>query len=110
MHSTLSLSGTKQLNVRLSEDLFFYVKETSMKKRKSMQAFIQDLILENFARQNGIENPTQEEIAAIESTRLYLVERPHLSENISREELTHIAKKVRTGESLADLLGYTEND
>ena len=56
----------KQLNIRLDEDVFYYLKETAAQNRKSMQSFIKDLILENFARRNGIENVTPEELALIE--------------------------------------------
>ena len=95
----------KQLNIRLDEEVFYYLKETAAKDRKSMQSFIKDLILENFARRNGIENVTQETLALIEQNKLYM-------RNLRRSEsqLSDIIQKVREGASLAELLGYTKNN
>ena len=80
----------KQLNIRLDEDVFYYLKETAAQNRKSMQSFIKDLILENFARRNGIENVTPEELALIEQHKLYMQK-----QDLSESQLSDIAQKVR---------------
>lgn len=85
----------KQLNIRLDEDVFYYLKETAAQNRKSMQSFIKDLILENFARRNGIENVTPEELVLIEQHKLYMQNRPHLKQDLSESQLSDIAQKVR---------------
>ncbi|TYG35287.1 hypothetical protein FW755_09375 [Lonepinella koalarum] len=100
----------RQLNVRLDENIFFYLKETATKNRKSVQEFVKQLILDNFAKQHGIEDATEEEIAIIEESRLYMQSRPHLRQSFSRKELSEMATKVKNGSSLSDLLGYKEND
>lgn len=71
---------------------------------------INDVILENFARQNGIESATPEEIAIIEKNKLYMETRPHLKRDLTVEQLTDIAHQVRNGGSLSALLGYAENE